>query len=337
LLTDLIGHMGMEAKVTSEVKIEEGLRLNVDSEDGAILIGRKGQTLRSLQYLINRMLHENEAENGQRILIDVEGYIDRRKASLEEMALEMAAKAKETKRRVRMRPLTPQERRIIHVALQEDTDIRTFSVGNADVRTVVIAPKDELPDDRNRSRRGGRGGRDRNRDRNDRPPRDTETADEMASTDDETSAPVASEPQEAVSQDSNIEPAEVQAEPAEATTDPVEVEPVAAEVKAEEPVEAAPVVAESTPEPVEAVSEAAESEPEPVEAASEAVEVAPEPAVVEEPEPVEVPAAAQDPAPVAEDTPDGESASGRRRRRRSGGFRGSGAVLGDQASGDPKP
>ncbi len=147
LLQEMILHMGITAKVTSHVNEEGSVVLAVESEDSAILIGRKGRTLHALQYLINRMIRTSNEETDvpERILVDIEGYIERRRASLEEMALRMAKRAKETGRRVRVKPLSPQERRIIHVTLQEDPDVRTFSVGSAASRCVIIAPKDERP------------------------------------------------------------------------------------------------------------------------------------------------------------------------------------------------
>lgn len=159
LLQEVIAKMGIESTVTHAAHEESGIQLNVASEDSAILIGRKGQTLRSLQYLINRMMHEGEVDAGERIVIDVEGYLDRRREKLSEMAERMAERAKEDRRRVRLKPLNAQERRMIHVALAEDPDVRTFSVGSSEFRSVVIAPKDELPDER--GGRGGRGGRNR--------------------------------------------------------------------------------------------------------------------------------------------------------------------------------
>ena len=172
MLQTLVRHMGMEAKVEGRIDEEGSIRLDVDSEDSAILIGRKGQTLAALQYLLNRIMHrEEEGELVERIIIDIEGYLDRRKTTLEEMAREMAEKVKQSGRRQRVKPMSAQERRIIHLTLQDDPGIKTFSVGNADARSVVIAPanesegKSEGSGGENRSKRGGgrRGGGQRGR------------------------------------------------------------------------------------------------------------------------------------------------------------------------------
>lgn len=147
LLKEIIEKMGMEAKVGSS--LENGdIVLSVDSEDSAILIGRKGRNLSALQFVINRIvLNSDEGESVERITVDVEGYLERRRQSLEEMALSLARKAKSTGRSVRVKPLSPQERRIIHLTLEDDEEIRTFSLGNTLHRRVVIAPRGASDED----------------------------------------------------------------------------------------------------------------------------------------------------------------------------------------------
>ncbi len=168
LLKELIEKMGIEVTVSHKLTPEGGIALAVDSPDSAILIGRKGRNLAALQYLINRMMPNLEnAEDQERILVDIEGYLDRRRSSLEEMALSMGQRVKETGRRMRLKPLSAQERRVIHVTLQEDPDVTTYSVGDDDERTVVIAPRNESQqgsgESRGSGRRGHRGRRGRGR------------------------------------------------------------------------------------------------------------------------------------------------------------------------------
>ncbi|MDX9973513.1 MAG: RNA-binding cell elongation regulator Jag/EloR [FCB group bacterium] len=193
LLQEIIARMGMTAEVSTQFMDDGTIRLNIDSPDSAILIGRKGKTLSALQYLINRMVNTGEdPEKVERIAVDIEGYVERRRDTLEEIAQRSAQRAKETGKRVRLKPLDPQERRLIHMALQGDPDVETYSVGNAQIRSVIIQPKGmsqlseeeadrEAPSDdrhgggrsregrggRDRGRRGGgdRGGRDRGGDR----------------------------------------------------------------------------------------------------------------------------------------------------------------------------
>jgi len=165
LLSEMIKKSGMEATVSHKVSDEGEVTLTVESPDSALLIGRKGRNLEAMQYLLNRMIHAGEpGETPERVVIDIEGYLDRRRAGLEEMAHRLAEKARDTGRRVRVKPLSPQERRIIHLALENDPDVRTFSVGAAPSRCVVIAPKNERerPERSERSRRGGRDGGRRN-------------------------------------------------------------------------------------------------------------------------------------------------------------------------------
>ena len=175
LLTELIEKMGIEAKVTGEPTEDGGARLNVESEDSAILIGRKGRNLQALQYVLNRMMRGADApDTVERFIVDIEDYLERRRESLEEMAQQLALKAKETGKEVRVKPLNPQERRIVHLTLQDDLDLRTFSLGNTSMRTIVISPKGATREDsrsrrsrggsRGGSRRGRRGGRQRNGD-----------------------------------------------------------------------------------------------------------------------------------------------------------------------------
>ncbi len=143
LLETVIQYMGMEATVVSQQHEDGNIHLNVDSPDSAILIGRKGQNLSALQYLLNRMIHSEDEEAPERIIIDVEGYLDRRKAQLEELARETADKAKETGKSQRVKPMPPQERRILHLTLQDDPSVKTYSVGSAQMRSVVVAPTNE--------------------------------------------------------------------------------------------------------------------------------------------------------------------------------------------------
>ena len=168
LLRELIQKMDIEATVTSEVAENGSLRLKVESPDSAILIGRKGRTLQSLQYLINRIAHSGEGnEDTERIVVDVEGYVDRRRESLEDLARKLAQRVKDTGRRVRVKPMSPDERRIIHLTLEDDPEVRTYSVGEASVRSVIIGLKDDDPNSEraprrrsDQSQRDGRGHRD---------------------------------------------------------------------------------------------------------------------------------------------------------------------------------
>ncbi len=159
LLGTIIEKMGIEAKTQFRREEDGAPRIEVESEDSAILIGRKGRNLSAMQYLINRMVaQEDPNENTERLVVDVEGYVDRRRASLEDMARNLAQKALDTGRNMRLKPMSPQERRIIHLTLQDNEEVRTFSLGSSLYRSVIISPKNAKSERSSRPprRRGGR-------------------------------------------------------------------------------------------------------------------------------------------------------------------------------------
>lgn len=162
LLQEMISKMGIESKAIFDRPENGGARVSVESEDGAILIGRKGRNLSAMQYLINRMISRaDQAENTERLVVDVEGYVDRRRETLEDIALSLAKRAKETGRNMRLKPLSPQERRIIHVTLQNDPEVRTYSLGSSLFRSVIISPKEGQPERQRPQRPANRSGRPR--------------------------------------------------------------------------------------------------------------------------------------------------------------------------------
>jgi len=163
LLQEMIAKMGIESKALFDRPEGGGARVSVESVDGAILIGRKGRNLSAMQYLINRMISRaDQAENTERLVVDVEGYVDRRRETLEDIARSLARRAKETGRNMRLKPLSPQERRIIHVTLQNDSEVRTYSLGSSLFRSVIISPKEGQPERQRPPRSSNRPPRPRN-------------------------------------------------------------------------------------------------------------------------------------------------------------------------------
>ena len=131
--------MGMEVKFTTSIDEDGALCINMDGENMGILIGKRGQTLDSLQYLTNRVA--NKMQDGYvRVKLDTENYRQRRKETLENLAKNIAHKVKRTKRAVSLEPMNPYERRIIHSALQADRYVSTHSEGEEPFRRVVITP-----------------------------------------------------------------------------------------------------------------------------------------------------------------------------------------------------
>ena len=135
---DVMNAMGMDdVKVTSVVDEEGALSINMEGSNMGILIGKRGQTLDSLQYLTNRVA--NKMQDGYvRVKLDTEDYRRRRKETLENLAKNIASKVKRTRRTVALEPMNPYERRIIHSALQSDPAVSTHSEGEEPYRKVVV-------------------------------------------------------------------------------------------------------------------------------------------------------------------------------------------------------
>lgn len=135
---DVMNAMGMDdVKVTSVVDGEGALSINMEGSNMGILIGKRGQTLDSLQYLTNRVA--NKMQDGYvRVKLDTEDYRRRRKETLENLAKNIASKVKRTRKTVSLEPMNPYERRIIHSALQSDPAVSTHSEGEEPYRRVVV-------------------------------------------------------------------------------------------------------------------------------------------------------------------------------------------------------
>lgn len=135
--------MGIDVTVDCKVNEEEKVMdINLIGEDMGILIGKRGQTLDSLQYLTGLIVNKNEDEY-IRVKLDTENYRERRKETLENLARNIALKVKKTKRPVSLEPMNPYERRVIHSALQNDKYVVTRSEGEEPFRHIVISLKRE--------------------------------------------------------------------------------------------------------------------------------------------------------------------------------------------------
>ena len=121
-------------------KSEEAFILNMTGDDLGILIGKHGQTLDSLQYLTNLAANHGLTERRIHIVLDVEHYRNRREETLRRLASRLADKALRTRQRIMLEPMNRHERKIIHMALQENRRVSTYSAGDEPYRKVVIEP-----------------------------------------------------------------------------------------------------------------------------------------------------------------------------------------------------
>ena len=141
-LNQIFGTMNMTVSIAVTLNEEEReMSVNLEGEDMGILIGKRGQTLDSLQYLVSLVVNKNKTSEGHiRVKLDTENYRERRKETLETLAKNIAYKVK---RSVSLEPMNPYERRLIHAALQNDKYVTTRSDGEEPFRHVIISLKRE--------------------------------------------------------------------------------------------------------------------------------------------------------------------------------------------------
>ncbi len=140
-LKDVLEKMDIEADIDCTLdEIENTMDIEIKGKDMGILIGKRGQTLDSLQYLVSLVVNKN-TENYIRVKLDTENYRQRRKDTLENLAKNISFKVKRTRRSVSLEPMNPYERRIIHSALQNDKYVTTHSEGEEPFRKVVVTLK----------------------------------------------------------------------------------------------------------------------------------------------------------------------------------------------------
>lgn len=138
-LREMFVAMGIIVNIETELK-EKQLLINLSGSDMGILIGKRGQTLDSIQYLVNLVVNKGNAPYLS-ITLDTENYRQRRKETLESLAYNLAKKVKQTGKKVVLEPMNPYERRIIHSSLQNNKYVTTYSEGEEPYRNVVIALK----------------------------------------------------------------------------------------------------------------------------------------------------------------------------------------------------
>ena len=135
--------MNLKVEIAIQYNKEEGnMAIDLEGPEMGVLIGKRGQTLDSLQYLVSLVVNK-DSEDYIRVKLDTENYRERRKETLEHLAKNIAYKVKRTKKSVSLEPMNPYERRVIHSTLQNDKYVCTKSEGEEPFRHVVIMLKKE--------------------------------------------------------------------------------------------------------------------------------------------------------------------------------------------------
>lgn len=138
-LKEVTAEMGLELEITAKAG-EESLYLNIQGKDSGTIIGKRGQTLDAIQYLTSLVVNK-ENEKYTRVVVDAENYRAKREKTLEALAQRLASKVVKTKRSVKLEPMNPYERKVIHATLQSHPQVVTRSEGQDPYRRVVIELK----------------------------------------------------------------------------------------------------------------------------------------------------------------------------------------------------
>lgn len=133
---EVIEKMGLTLNVVSR-QSDNIIYIDIDGKDSGTVIGKRGQTLDSLQYLVNLVVNK-DTDKYVKVVVNAENYREKRETTLEQLAIRLAGKVSKTKRSVRLEPMNPYERKIIHTTLQDDVRVSTRSEGEEPFRRVVI-------------------------------------------------------------------------------------------------------------------------------------------------------------------------------------------------------
>ncbi|MCC5423893.1 RNA-binding cell elongation regulator Jag/EloR [Clostridium botulinum] len=136
-LESILKSMDVEAKISIKEK-KDVIRIDLSGPDMGIIIGYRGETLDSLQYLVSLVINKDQSCDYKRVILDTENYRDKRDETLKKLARRLGHKVRETGRPVKLEPMNPYERRIIHSELQNNNYVETYSEGEEPFRKVVI-------------------------------------------------------------------------------------------------------------------------------------------------------------------------------------------------------
>ncbi|GAA0123630.1 MAG: protein jag [Clostridium argentinense] len=139
-LREILDSMDMKAEIRVKEENDE-IRINLIGPNMGILIGYRGETLDSLQYLVSLVVNKDHDEEYKRVILDTENYRYNRQETLKRLASKMANKVKLSGKTLKLEPMNPYERRVIHSALQNDPNVKTYSEGEEPKRRVVIELK----------------------------------------------------------------------------------------------------------------------------------------------------------------------------------------------------
>ncbi len=139
VIDKILKYISTNIEVKREVE-DDVIKFFITGEDSAIIIGKRGQTLEAIQYIVDKIVNKHTLER-KRVQIDVEGYLEKRRENLEKMALRMSEKVVKTGKPSTISQMSSQDRRIIHLTLKDNKEIRTQSMGEGYYRRLVIFPK----------------------------------------------------------------------------------------------------------------------------------------------------------------------------------------------------
>ena len=138
-LKKLLNQMGIECTINSEIAHENRISISLEGKNMGIIIGKRGETLDAIQYLVN-IVANKERKEYIKIMLDTENYRARREETLRKLAFKLSKKVQKSKKPIILEPMNPYDRRIIHSALQESKIVKTHSEGKEPFRRVVITP-----------------------------------------------------------------------------------------------------------------------------------------------------------------------------------------------------
>lgn len=140
VLNEILKRIGIDGEIESDFT-DGSLHLNMVTDSPALLIGKHGQTLDAIERILNCIINKNALAK-RKVFVDTEGYRERRENMLVDLAHQVAAKVRRTRQDVVLSPMSAKDRRIVHITLQSDDSVSTFSQGEGDMRRVVITRQD---------------------------------------------------------------------------------------------------------------------------------------------------------------------------------------------------